>query len=104
MNSWRDKVLEEMKKQNIGQKDLAKLSGVTESSVSRYLHSDKRPRLDIIINFAKALNLKTEYLLEDDETAVSSYTNIATAVARYGNDLNSEEKTRLIALILGKGD
>ncbi|MBR2376913.1 MAG: helix-turn-helix transcriptional regulator [Clostridia bacterium] len=102
--SWREKVLYEMKKQNIGQKDLAKLSGVTESSVSRYLHSDKKPRLDIIINFAKALNLKTEYLLEEDNNAVSSYTNIATAVARYGNDLTPDEKNRLIALILGKGD
>ena len=102
--SWREKVLYEMKKQNIGQKDLAKLSGVTESSVSRYLHSDKRPRLDIIVNLAKALNLKTEYLLEEDDSAVSSYTNIATAVARYGNDLTSDEKNRLIALILGKGD
>ena len=102
--SWRMKVLEEMKKQNIDQKDLSKLSGVTESSISRYLHNDKRPRLDIIVNFAKALNLKTEYLLEEDEVAVSSYTNIATAVARYGNDLTPDEKNRLIALILGKGD
>ena len=102
--SWRVKVLEEMKKQNIDQKDLSKLSGVTESSISRYLHNDKRPRLDIIVNFAKALNLKTEYLLEEDEVAVSSYTNIATAVARYGNDLTPDEKNRLIALILGKGD
>ena len=102
--SWRIKVLDEMKKQNLGQKDLAKLSGVTESSISRYLHNDKRPRLDIIVNFAKALNLKTEYLLEEDDVAVSSYTNIATAVARYGNDLTPDEKNRLIALILGKGD
>ena len=102
--SWREKVLEEMKKQNLQQKDLAKLSGVTESSISRYLHSDKRPWLDIIVNFAKALNLKIEYLLEEDNLAVSSFTNIATAVARYGNDLTPDEKNRLIALILGKGD
>jgi len=102
--TWRAKVLEEMKKKNIGQKDLAKLSGITESSVSRYLHSDKMPRLDVIINFAKALNLKTEYLLDEDDQAVSSFANIATAVARYGNDLTPDEKNRLIALILGKGD
>ena len=102
--SWREKVLSEMRKKNIGQKDLAKLSGVTESSVSRYLHSDQKPRLDIIINFAKALNVKTEYLLADDEESVSAYTNIATAVARYGNNLTPDEKTRLIALIVGQGD
>lgn len=102
--SWREKVLNEMRKQNLDQKDLAILSGVTESSVSRYLHSDKRPRLDIIINFAKALKLKTEYLLEEDSETVSSFTNIATVVARYGNDLTPDEKNRLIALILGKED
>ncbi len=100
--SWQQKVLDEMKKRKIGQKELAELSGVTESSVSRYLHDSKRPRLDIIINFAKALNLKTEYLLEEDDDAISSYTKIAMAVARYGSNLTTDEQNKLIALILGR--
>lgn len=99
--TWREKVIFEMERKNLSQKDLAELSGITESSVSRYLHSEKRPRLDVIINFAKALGVKTEYLIEDEDDAISSYTNIATAVARYGNDLTPEEKNKLIALIIG---
>ncbi|MCR5457176.1 MAG: helix-turn-helix domain-containing protein [Clostridiales bacterium] len=99
--SWKEKVLNLMEKKNLTQKDLARLSGITESSVSRYLRSEKRPRLDIVINFAKALNVETTYLLDDEEKSISAYNAISTAVARYGNELTPEEKNQLIALILG---
>ena len=60
--------------------------------------------MDIIINFAKALNVTTEYLLnDDDEIKLEPYTEIATAIARNGSSLTAEEKNRLIALILGSG-
>ncbi len=92
-----------MTQRGINQKQLAKLSGITESSISRYLRGDKRPRMDIVINIAKALNVEIEYLLSEDEKAESAYNYIATAVARKGNELTAEEKNRLIALILGNG-
>lgn len=100
---WKDKVIALMTQRGINQKQLAKLSGITESSISRYLRGDKRPRMDIVINIAKALNVEIEYLLSEDEKAESAYNYIATAVARKGNELTAEEKNRLIALILGNG-
>jgi len=101
---WKDRVASLMVKKGINQKDLARLSGITESSVSRYLKSDQRPRVDVLINFAKALEVKVDYLLDNDiESKESCFTNIATAIARNGNDLTSEEKNKLIMLILGKG-
>ena len=70
----------------------------------RYLKGERTARLDIIINFAKALNVTTEYLLNDDEeTDLKPYQEIATAIARNGNSLTAEEKNQLIALILGNG-
>jgi predicted transcriptional regulator len=68
--SWKEKVFELMKKRNLTQKDLARLSGITESSVSRYLRSNQRPRLDIVVNFAKALNVETTYLLDEEDKSV----------------------------------
>ena len=101
---WNEKVINLMNKKGITQKQLAQLSGVTESSISRYLHSDKQPRLDIIVNVAKALNVETNYFLDEEEKSDTAYNSISTAVARYGNELTPEEKNRLISLILGKVD
>ena len=100
---WNEKVLKLMKQKGITQKDLSQMSGIAESSISRYLHSEKMPRFDVVINFAKALDIETEYLLEKNEKSESAYTSIATAVARKGSELTAEEKNRLIALILGTG-
>ena len=103
--AWQDKVKQLMETKGINQKQLSQLSGITEASVSRYLKGDRTARLDIIVNFAKALNVTTEYLLEDDkETGLQAYTEIATAIARNGSSLTAEEKNKLIALILGIGE
>ena len=100
--SWKEKVIALMVQRNITQKELSRLSGITESSISRYLRSDQRPRLDVVVNLAKALNVETNYLLDETESADSAYNTISTAVARYGNELTAEEKNKLIALILGQ--
>ncbi len=90
-----------MQKKDLSQKDLARLSGITESSISRYLRSEQRPRLDIVVNIAKALNVETTYLLDEADKSISAYNAISTAVARYGAELTPEEKNKLISLILG---
>lgn len=103
--SWQDKVLSLMEQKGWNQKRLAEESGITVSSVSRYLRGDRKPRMDIIINFSKALGVTAEYLLEDDtETGLTPYVEIATAIARNGSELTAEEKTKLIALILNQGE
>ncbi len=91
-----------MEERHMTQKQLAELSGITESSISRYLHNTKRPRMDIIVNIAKALNVETEYLLDEEEKCESAYNTIATAIARKGNELTAEEKNSLIAILIGK--
>ena len=102
--SWKEKVLSLMDERSITQKELARLSGITESSISRYLRSDQRPRLDIVVNIAKALNVETNYLLDEEDRSISAYNAVSTAVARYGNELTAEEKNRLISLILNGGN
>lgn len=102
---WQEKVKKLMNDRNINQKQLSKLSGVTESSVSRYLKSERRPRIDIIVNFAKALDVDVEYLLDDDdndESKNSAYNSISTVIARKGGNLTPEEKNKLIRLLLGE--
>lgn len=101
--SWEERVKNLMIERGINQKQLSRLSGITESSVSRYLRSERRPRLDIVINFAKAFGVATNYLLDDGEASeVSAYDTISTAIARKGGELTAEEKNELIALLLGR--
>lgn len=103
--TWQTKVKQLMEAKGITQKKLSQLSGITEASVSRYLKGCRTARLDIIVNFARALDVTAEYLLNDDEeTDLKPYTEIATAIARNGSSLTAEEKNKLIALILGSGD
>ena len=47
MKKFKERVKSLMKRDNISQKELAKLSGISEASVSRYLSGDLRPRMDI---------------------------------------------------------
>lgn len=99
--TWKDKVVNLMATKKINQKELARLSGITEASVSRYLANERKPRIDVIINFAKALDVTVEYLLDSEESN-GGFQSIATAIARDGGNLTPEEKNQLIALILGK--
>jgi len=100
--SWKEKVFDLMKERNITQKELSLLSGITESSISRYLRCNQRPRLDIVVNIAKALNVETSFLLDETDKSETAYNTISTAVARYGSELTAEEKNKLIQLILGQ--
>jgi len=99
--AWNEMVQKLMKDQDINQKKLSSLTGIAESSLSRYLRSDKTPRLDVVVNVAKALHVNTEYFL-GIKTDESAFDSIATAIARKGNELSPEEKNKLISLIIGK--
>ena len=101
---WNKKVLDLMKQRGINQKQLSKLSGINESSISRYLHSDQRPRMDVVVNISKALGVDVEYLLEADETIEkreNSYIECSSMLARNAKNLTNEEKMKLIKLLLG---
>lgn len=97
---WKEKVMDLMKKRNINQKQLSELSGINESSISRYLHSNQRPRMDVVVNFAKALQVSTEYLLDEDESMESAFNAISSAIARNGGELTADQKNTLIQLLL----
>ena len=103
--NWQEKTLKLMKERGWNQKMLAEKSGITEASLSRYLAGERNPRMDIIVNLAKAFNIRTDYLLEDDSvTNLTPYTEIATAIARKGSELSIDEKNELIRLILNAGE
>lgn len=100
---FNDKVKYLMQQNGISQKELSELTGITEASVSRYLSGERTPRIDIIINFAKALKVDVDYLIFEDEEIKNreqSYINCRTILARNAKNLTPEEKNKLISIIL----
>lgn len=60
----RIKLVAELTKQDMTQKDLAKKSGVSRATIN-YIKCGKSCREDIGLKIAKALNVKVQDLLED---------------------------------------
>lgn len=102
--TWSEKIRKLMDEQHMNQKQLSEKSGITEPSICRYLKGERVPRIDIIINFARALNVSIEYLLDEDATAYSPVNDIKIAIARHGNELTKEEQEELIKLIKGENN
>ena len=84
------------------QKDLASLSGVTESAISHYLKGDRIPRGATLIKIAKALNTTTDYLLSQDEKSSSQkdFDDARVILARNASKMTKEQKMELIKLLM----
>lgn len=100
--SGRVKQLLEAKK--LTQKDLSKISGVSEPSLCRYLKGDVLPRMDIVQNIAEALGVSPAYLLGDGENHDTNdgTREIKKLVARNRNLLTQKDKAEIIALLYGE--
>lgn len=53
--------------QNLNQKELAKMSGVTEVTISRYMNGFRKPRIEIANKIAQVLGTTTDYLLGNSD-------------------------------------
>ena len=99
---WSEKVKRMLADRNINQKELSEKSGITRASISRYLKGNRRPRIDVVINFAKALGVEPEELLDEDEKVISPMEAIKLSFARNGGNLTEDEKKELVDMIMGK--
>ena len=52
------------KKRRLTQKELAKLTGIPESTISRYEHGERRVHIAVLGKLAAALGLRPGWLLE----------------------------------------
>ena len=95
-----------MNEKKLSQKELSKLSGVSEPSLCRYLRGDSEPRLDIIQNVARALGVSEAYLFgKTDANVVSDeIEEIKRIVARNRNVLTRRDKSDILALLYGEDD
>lgn len=103
MKEFKERVKSLMERDNISQKELAKLSGISEASVSRYLSGDLRPRMDILANIAKVFNVSTSYLVGEVDNAVqpNAYEETLCVVTRNKSKLDDAQKAEIIKVLFG---
>lgn len=103
MSEFQKRVKELMERDSISQKELSRLSGISESSVSRYLSGDMKPRMDILANIAKVFGVTTSYLLGEDNTikVADAFQETLCVVTRNKEKLNDKQKAELIRILFG---
>lgn len=89
-----------MRDKKLSQKDLAIKANITEASMSKYLSGERTPRVDVIVNLARALEITTDELLLDvDNNEAITFIKAKTVLARGMGNMTDEEKAKLIGFI-----
>lgn len=63
MDSFKKRVKDIMQNKGLKQSDLAKMTGITEATISRYCNGRRTPNIKALVKIAKILNVSTDYLL-----------------------------------------
>ena len=67
MSVFSDRILFLMVNKGLSQKELARLTGITESAVSYYINGMRSPRGEVVKKIADALETTADYLLSFNE-------------------------------------
>jgi len=103
MQEFQIRVKKLMNEKNISQRELANLSGISESSISRYLSGDLKPRMDILSNISKVFGVSSSYLLGEEEIKLKAdaYEETLCVVTRNKAKLTEQQKTEIIKILFG---
>ena len=106
MSEFTSRVKKLLSQKQMTQKELSKLSNIAEASICRYLRGDSEPRLDILSNIARALDVSEAYLIgQTDEIKPSDYKlEIRDIVARNRKRMSDKDKMDIINMLYGRFD
>ena len=76
-----------LQKQNITQRQLSELTGITEQSISRYANGSRTPKTPELIKIADALDVSIDYLLGRINITVE---DIVTQLGIWSNDMDKD--------------
>ncbi len=105
-NTISERILSLMREKGMRQKDLADLTNLTESAISRYLNGSRIPRGAILLGIANALGTTTDYLtgisdIPRPENTASDLDVAFGIIARNASNMTPEDKDRLFRIIYG---
>lgn len=100
------RIKEMLHEKNISQKQLAEMTGVTESAISHYIKGDRVPRGANLVKIAKALGTTADDLLSGDREMdkESDLVFAKSLIARNASKMTKEERVEFISLLMEKGE
>lgn len=93
-----DRILALLKEKRLSQKDLARMIGVSEAALSRYIKNEREPSIEVMANLATALDTTVDYLTTGAK-AETDFDEIYRLVARCAYNLTPEQKMAIIGEI-----
>lgn len=96
------RIKEMLDEKNISQKDLSKMTGITESAISHYVKGDRVPRGANLVKIAKALGTTADDLLSGDVELDKERDLVfaKSSIARNASQMTKEEKLEFVALLM----
>ena len=100
MNDFKDRLSKILNELHMTQKELAERIGITEASLSRYLNEGRIPHANVVANMATALGTTSDYLLGVKNEDNLGFPQIERLLARNASRLSSEDKRKLMHLLI----
>lgn len=100
--NFSNRLINTMNERGIKQRELALAVGVTEVSMSRYVHGLRIPRMAVLRKISEELHVTTDYLIgkddyiHDPETALW---NVIKLSFEYSDEWTIKEKKRIIDVL-----
>lgn len=95
------RLLSQLQKQNLIQKQLADRLNTTEATLSRYVSGDREPKADMLANIATALNTTSDYLLGIEQKDFD-FPKVQRILARNSATMSEKQKRELISALFGE--
>ena len=89
-----------LNEKKMSQRELASKININEAAMSKYVNGSRKPRMDILVNIARELNVSVEFLTGNEEE--SDFDDIKNLVCRNVSSMNESQKMELIEIISRK--
>lgn len=89
-----------LNEKKMSQRELASKININEAAMSKYVNGSRKPRMDILVNIARELNVSVEFLTGNEKE--SDFDDIKNLVCRNVSSMNESQKMELIEIISRK--
>ena len=96
-----ERLLLVLKEKGMTQRELAEKININETALSRYVNGSRKPRMDILVNIARALNVSVEYLTGKEESEIE-FQEVKNVLCRNLYTMSSEQRLELMEILARK--
>lgn len=96
-----ERLLLVLKEKEMSQRELAEKININETALSRYVNGSRKPRMDILVNIARALNVSVEFLTGKEEREIK-YQEVKNVLCRSLATMSPEQRLELMEILARK--